>query len=69
MGFRAIILMSYQTLMTDTKFITREGEELTTELAVQQLLRRVSELEDTCRRLQDDQNIYLERLHYMESNV
>ena len=55
--------------MTDTKFVTREGEELTAELAVQQLMRRVSELEDTCRRLQDDQNNYLERLHYLETNV
>jgi hypothetical protein len=55
--------------MPDVKFITREGDELTTELAVQRLLHRVSELEDTCRLLQNEQNIYLERLHYLETNV
>lgn len=55
--------------MADVKFVTREGDELTLELAVQRLMHRVSTLETQLEEAVERQGFMLERIHYLESNV
>lgn len=55
--------------MADVKFITREGDELSPEQTIQQLMQRVSELERHTLELHQIQDNILDRLHYLENHV
>jgi len=47
-------------------FVTKDGEELTHAQMTQQLMQRVTELEDSKRLLQEQILNLVERLHYLE---
>ena len=53
--------------MTNTFFVTKEGEELTHPQMTQKLMGRVSELESKNTELQNQILNLVERLHYLEA--
>ena len=53
--------------MTNTFFVSRNGEELTHPQMTQQLMGRVTEVERKNTELQDQILNLVERLHYLES--
>ena len=50
-------------------FVTKEGEELTHGQMTQQLMQRVTQLEESKTFLLESMNNLVERLHYLESNI
>ena len=53
--------------MTDTFFVTKDGHEYTHPQMTQDLMMRVTQLEDTIRLLQQQNLNLIERLHYLET--
>jgi len=52
-----------------TKFVLNTGEELTHAQMTQQLMQRVTQLEENKSLLLSSMNNLVERLHYLESNI
>ena len=50
-------------------FVTKEGKELTHAQMTQQLMQRVTQLEESKSLLLESINNLVERLHYLESNI
>lgn len=55
--------------MTDVLFVTKEGEELTIELAVQRLMNRTSELEIAIKEINRENSFLIQRINYLENHV